>query len=143
MFTEENRGATIIAHNFRGFDGLFILKYMLDNNLKVKVIKRGSQILDFQYKALQMNARDTLNFCALRLADFPTAVGLDHLTQKGDFPHLANIPENWDKIIPFSAPALYGIESTKKSKKEEFLKWHAEEEVRCGGVFDFRKQIVT
>ena len=80
LFTEENRGATIIAHNFRGFDGLFILKYMLDNNLKVKVIKRGSQILDFQYKALQMNARDTLNFCALRLADFPTAVGLDHLT---------------------------------------------------------------
>ena len=83
LFKEENRGATIIAHYFRGFDGLFILKYMLDNSLKVKVIKRGSQILDFQYKALQMNARDTLNLCALRLADFPAAVGLDHLTQKG------------------------------------------------------------
>ena len=39
LFTEENRGATIIAHDFRGFDGLFILKYMLDNNLKVKVMK--------------------------------------------------------------------------------------------------------
>ena len=39
------------------------------------------QILDLQHKAFQMNAHDTLKFCALRLPDFPVAVRLDHLTQ--------------------------------------------------------------
>ena len=46
LFTEEHRGYTLIAHNFRGYDGHFILKYMLDNNLKPDVIKSGTELLD-------------------------------------------------------------------------------------------------
>ena len=45
LFTEEHRGYTLIAHNFRPCDGHFILKYMLDNNLKPEVIKRGTKLL--------------------------------------------------------------------------------------------------
>ena len=58
-------------------------------------------------KKLNINARDTLNFCALKLADFPKAVGLNHLISKGEFPHLLNKPENWDKILDFPAPEMY------------------------------------
>ena len=143
LFTDQNRGATLIAHNLRGFDGLFILRYMIDHNLKVSVIKRGSQLLDLRYPALDMRVRDTLNFCALRLADFPKAVGLEDLVQKGDFPHLTNFRQNWDEVLPFPDPEMYGVESMKKTQKEEFLRWHAEEKKRCGGLFDFRQQIVT
>ena len=46
LFTEQNKGVTLIAHNFRGYNGHFILKYMLDNNLKPEVIKRGTKLLD-------------------------------------------------------------------------------------------------
>ena len=72
-----------------------------------------------------MKTRDTLNFCALRLADFPKAVGLEEGVIKGDFPHLANVKENWDKVIPFPGPELYGIESMKKKQRGEFLLRHA------------------
>ena len=94
LFTEENRGATLIAHNFRGYDGHFILKYMLDNNLAPEAIKRRSKILDLQYKKLSINARDTLNFCALKLANFPKVVRLNRLISKGEFPHSVNCREN-------------------------------------------------
>lgn len=142
LFSEQHRGATLIAHNLRGFDGYFILRWLIDNNRKISVIKRGSQLLEMKYATLDMKTRDTLNFCALRLADFPKAVGLEEGVIKGDFPHLANVKENWDKVIPFPGPELYGIESMKKKQRDEFLLWHAEEKERCGGFFDFRAQIV-
>ena len=48
-----------------------------------------------------MKSRDTLNFCALKLDNFPKTVGLGDIASKGTFPHRANKPVNWDKVIPF------------------------------------------
>ena len=95
-----------------------------------------------QYKRLKINARDKLNFCALKLANFPKAVGLNHLVSKGEFLYLANRPKNWDKIIDFSKPSDYLIESRTKEEKEKFLKWYKVERKVCGGKFNFRDQIV-
>ena len=81
LFTEENREETLIAHNFKGYDGHFILKYVLNNNLKVKIIKHGTRVLDLQYRKLKINARDTLNFVSSRLAEFPTTVGIDTISK--------------------------------------------------------------
>ena len=39
----------VYFHNFRGFDGLFIIKQLLDMNLKVsKVLMTGQKILYFE-----------------------------------------------------------------------------------------------
>ena len=141
LFTEQNRGATLIAHNFKGYDGHFILKYMLSNNLKVKIIKRGTKILDLQYRKLKINARDTLNFVSSRLAEFPTTVGIDTIS-KGEFPHLLNKPENWDKILDFPSPEMYMIESRTDEQRRKFMEWYNAEKADYGGVFDFRSQIV-
>ena len=122
LITEQNKGVTLISHNFRGYDGHFILKYMLDNNLKPEVIKHCTKLLDLQYKRLKINARDTLNFCALKLTNFQKAVGLNHLVSKGEFPHLANRPENWDKIIDFPKPSDYMIESRTKRGERKISK---------------------
>ena len=55
LFSEAHKGATIIAHNFRGYGGHFLLKYMLNNNLKsIEVIKRGTQLLELRHKSLQI-----------------------------------------------------------------------------------------
>ena len=115
---------------------------MLDNNLKPKVLNCGTQILDLKYKKLNINARDTLYFCALKLANFPKAVGLNHLISKGEFPHLANRPENWDKEIDFPKPNEYMTDSRTREELAEFIKWWRAEFKACGGKFNFRKQIV-
>ena len=137
LFHERHEGYTIIAHNFRSFDGHFILKYMLDNNLRPDVIKRGTQLLDLQYGKLGIRARDTLNFCALKLADFPKAVGLKDIAQKGEFPHLVNRPENFDKVTSFPKLEEYGLNGRKAGEKEKLLSWHTKEEEDNNGQFDF------
>ena len=142
LFHERHEGYTIIAHNFRSFDGHFILKYMLDNNLRPDVIKRGTQLLDLQYAKLDIKARDTLNFCALKLADFPKAVGLKDIARKGEFPHHINRTENVDKIIPFAKAEEYGLDGRTAEEKEKLLLWHAVEERENSGLFDFRKQLM-
>ena len=101
LFKEEHKGHTIIAHNFRSFEGQFILRHMMEHNMKVQVIKRGTQLLEIEYARLEMKSRDTLNFCALKLDNFPKTVGLGDIASKGTFPHRANKPANWDKVIPF------------------------------------------
>ncbi|XP_055353927.1 uncharacterized protein LOC129599656 [Paramacrobiotus metropolitanus] len=145
LLQEKHRGFTIIAHNFRGYDGHFVLKYMLDNGLKgVEVIKRGTQLLELKYRKLGIQSRDTLNFLALRLSQLPKAVGLELEVQKGDFPHRFNKPENWDKVdLPWPDPDQYMIDGMRKQQKAEFLKWHAEAKAAANGVFNFREQMMT
>ena len=109
LYQDKHRGYTIIAHNFRSFDGQFILRHMMKNNMKVQVIKRGTQLLEIEYARMKMKSRDTLNFCALRLDQFPKSVGLRDIAAKGSFPHRVNKPENWDKIIAFPSPEDYDI----------------------------------
>ena len=106
---------------------------MLDNNLKPDIIKRGTQILDLQYKKLKINARDTLNFCSLKLANFPKAVGLNRLVSKGEFSHLLNRPENWHKVVEFPKQCDYMIESLNSEEVEKCLKWWMSERKACGG----------
>ena len=106
--------------------------------MKPELIKGGTKRLDLQYKRLKINARDTLNFCALKLADFPKAVGLNHLVSKGEFPHLADRPENWEKITDFPKPSDYMIECRTNEEKKKFLKWYKDERKACGGKFNFQ-----
>ncbi|XP_055338441.1 uncharacterized protein LOC129588301 [Paramacrobiotus metropolitanus] len=141
VFSEKHRGATLIAHNFRGYDGHFLLSYLIENNLKgVEVIRRGSQILDLRYPALEICARDTLNFVMTKLSNFPKAVGLAECEQKGDFPHRFNKPDNWDKVLPFPDLEDYMIDGLNRADRRKFEQWHTEEK-HAKGVFDFRAEM--
>ena len=42
LFQEKHKGYTIMAQNFRSFDGQFILRHMMENGTKVGAIKRGT-----------------------------------------------------------------------------------------------------
>jgi hypothetical protein len=48
LFSEQHKGYTMIAHNFRAYDGQFVLSYMLDNGLKPTVIKQGTKLMDLR-----------------------------------------------------------------------------------------------
>jgi hypothetical protein len=39
----ENEGATVIAHNFKGYDSLPILEYLYQNGVKPTIIANGAK----------------------------------------------------------------------------------------------------
>lgn len=124
LFSEQHKGHTIIAHNFRIYDGHFILKYLLDN--QHKGISYETQLPHLQYRSAGMNARDTLSFAQQMLANFPEAVGLNRgNVNKGDFPHYANVTGNWNIIFPYPTAIKYLVEKKSSKKQKQFLEWHA------------------
>lgn len=83
-------------------------------------------------------------FCSAKLANFPKAIEIKHvIVKKGDFPHYTNVPQNWNMVIPFSDANHDIIEGKTLKEKQIFLGWHAAENLSCGGVSDFRQQMVV
>jgi hypothetical protein len=43
LFSGENEGVTVIAHNFKGYDSLPILGYLYQNGVKPTIIANGAK----------------------------------------------------------------------------------------------------
>ena len=114
---------------------------MTANGLTPNVIKRGNQLISLTYTSLGMTFRDTLNFVPCTLDQFPKLVGVVD-ESKGEFPHKANVPGNWDKVIIFPAEDKFYLHKKNEKELAEFRSWHSEASVQNGGRFDFRKMIV-
>ena len=52
LFSEENFGATVICHNFKGYDSYPVLKYMHENAILPKVITTGSKFMSIESIAI-------------------------------------------------------------------------------------------
>ena len=86
VFTEEHKGYTFIAHNSKGYDAQFILKWCVENGQKPYCIYAGTKIMSMEIQSLRIKFIDSLNFVASALAAFPKTFGLKEL-KKGYFPH--------------------------------------------------------
>ena len=135
--------------------------------MKVQVIKRGTQLLEIEYARTKMKSRDSLNFCAVKLNQFPKSVGLGKIAARGSSPHRMNKPGNWDKIIAFPSPDDYDTRGKSSSltlssslplplplslsfslgmtseEKGKSIQWHGKEEQACIGKFDFRERLMA
>ena len=83
-----------IAHNLKGYDGVFIMQYLINNPLpndKYMFINEGLKINLIKFNKVKII--DSLNFIPSSLAKFPKTFGLTEL-KKGSFPHKFNIPHN-------------------------------------------------
>jgi hypothetical protein len=144
LFTEQHENFTVVAHNMKAYDGLFILSYCIENNLKITTMKNGTKLISMRYDSLKMNFRDTLNFLPVALSNLPRAVGLSaEIAAKGDFAHRANKPGNWDKVIPFPDISEFMIEKWDLKKRNAFALWHASEKSNKNNLLDFRREIVS
>ena len=129
----------IYFHNFRGFDGMFVIKQLFDMNLKVsKVLMTGQKILYFECG--QFKFKDSLSFLNMPLENFTKTFGLTEL-KKGFFPHAFNKDENLEYRGLIPDLKYYETKCMNSKKKEAVEKWHAEQVLK-GETWNFKKELL-
>jgi hypothetical protein len=127
-----------IAHNLKGYDGVFILKYFLENLLPCEttpeVILTGCKILCIKHR--QIKIIDSYSFLAMALSEFSKTFGISEL-KKGFFPHKFNLPSNQNYIGAYPTANYYQSEFFNVKKKKEFDEWYNTVKYQ---IFDFKKE---
>lgn len=80
LFSEQHKNYTALAHNMKGYDGFFVLEYLVENSIVPQVIYSGSKLM-YIHVANQLNIRvlDSYNFLPTKLSNLPKAFGLSEL----------------------------------------------------------------
>ena len=126
-FSKENKGYTFIAHNGKGYDYRFIIKWIYENTIyKPFVIWGGEKIITMSVQELSVRFVDSLCFLTMPLSAMPKTFGLKNI-KKGFFPHWFNTKENWDYEGPMPPLEVFKPERMSVSGYEEFMKWYQEQ----------------
>ena len=139
LFTEENRGATVICHNFKGYDSYPIMSYLHANAILPDVITTGSKYMSISVPACKIRFIDSLNFIPMALAEMPKSFGETELA-KGYFPHLYNRHENQQDVLD-QLPGLeyYNPNGMKPEYRAKFLEWY---NLHQNDPFNFQKELL-
>ena len=140
LFTPEHKDCIVVAHNFQGYDGYFITKFLIDNAIHYDIIYRGAKSLSMTIPMFNIKFIDSINFIPMSLAKFPKTFGQDELC-KGYFPHMFNKEENQNYIGPIPCQNDYGVNFMKPGEREAFMAWH-DEQVANNYRYDFREEII-
>tara|TARA_R110000803_G_scaffold70074_1_gene132774 strand:- start:813 stop:4511 length:3699 start_codon:yes stop_codon:yes gene_type:complete len=139
-FREEHKGHTIIAHNGKGYDYQFVLKWLYDNtDYEIDTIYGGQKIMSIKIKGLRIRFIDSLCFIPLPLKLFPKTFGHTEL-KKGFFPHWFNIKENRNYIGPMPDKKFFRCNGFKSGERKEFLKWY-DNKIKENYVWDQAKEM--
>jgi len=123
-FRKEHKGYTFIAHNGRGYDYKFIIRWIFDNTLhKPFTIFAGCKIMCMSITALKIKFIDSLSFLTMPLKAFPKTFGLAEL-RKGYFPHWFNTKENWNYEGSMPPIEYFKPNIMKSHERDDFLKWY-------------------
>lgn len=96
-----HQDAIVIAHNFKGYDGQFILNYFMHTAcISPSMIMNGTKILSM--RACGLKFLDSYNYLPFALSKMPSAFGFQEL-KKDIFPTFSiriKINTMWDPIPP-------------------------------------------
>ena len=138
LFDPMHKGATVIAHNFQGYDGQFILHYLTEkSSILPSVIMNGSKIIELKAQGLRFI--DSLSFLNMALAKLPKTFGLKEL-KKGYFPHLANTDAFQNYVGPYLDASYYMPDGMSVEGRAQFFDWYEKQKDQ---VFDFAKDILA
>ena len=140
LFTPQDKGCIVVAHNFQGYDGYFIKDYLVQNAIHYEIIYRGAKSLSMKVPDWDIKFIDSLNFIPMSLAKFPKTFGQDELC-KGYFPHMFNKDENQNYVGPTPCKNDYGVNFMKPGERDAFISWH-DEQVANNYRYDFREEII-
>lgn len=134
----DSRQVIVVFHNLKGYDGMFILKYLYENHRDVEdQITVGTKVLSLRNGDIIF--KDSLCFLPFPLASFPATFGLTEQC-KGFFPHLFNTAAHQTYVGPMPETRYYDPDGMSAKKKQEFLAWHAQK-VADDYRFDLRKEM--
>ena len=132
----DTRDVTVIAHNFQGYDGYFVVNEYHRQNRILEQVRNGGKLMQVTFDRIRFI--DSLSFFQMPLSAFPKTFGLTEL-KKGHFPHLFNTPENQSYVGPIPLPHYYMPEVMSVSGRKAFETWHAKQT----GIFDFAEELVA
>ena len=112
----DTRHVNILAHNFQGYDGYFVVDQYHHDNRIVQQLRNGCKLLEVKHDRIRFI--DSLSFFQMSLSAFPKTFGLTEL-QKGYFPHKFNIPEHQTYVGPVPALDYYMPETMSSKAKQE------------------------
>ena len=139
LFSEENFQATVLCHNFQGYDSYPILQYLYKNAVVPIIIPNGAKIMCLTVPACKIKMIDSINFLPMALAKLPDMFGLKEL-KKGYFPHLFNKKANQNAILSgLPNISYYNPDAMKPKERKAFLHWYEEHK---GTYFDFQSELL-
>ncbi|GBM91541.1 hypothetical protein AVEN_83468-1 [Araneus ventricosus] len=110
LFSPKHKGFTAIAHNMKGFDGQFVLRWLLENGNCPKVIPNRRTLISLQltsfYHVISIALIDSCNFLPMPLSKLPKTFNLKMLS-KVISPHLFNKSENQNYMGPIRDSSFY------------------------------------
>ena len=134
------RPVTVLFHNLKGFDGVFLLKELYRDSRKViNQACMGAKVLTF--KTGSITFKDSLCFLPFPLAAFPSTFDIKE-TKKGYFPHAFNTPQNQGYVGSIPPKSYYDPDGMKPKAKVAFEAWY-DEQVALGETFDLQKELVS
>ena len=143
---EFKHNSTVIAHNFKGYDGFPVLKVLLDHLLVPDVIYAGGKLLSVTLRKEKIRFVDSLNFLVMPLSSFPKAfdLRLDEASErlsKGFFPFLFNTAANEGYVGPLPPretflPSGFGVK-----KLAAFEVWYTRMAADPDYVFDLQAKM--
>ena len=133
----DTRQVNVLAHNFQGYDGYFVIHQYYGDNRIVEQLRNGCKLLEVKHDRLRFI--DSLSFFQMPLSAFPKTFGLTELC-KGYFPHKFNHPNHQTYVGPVPALDYYMPETLAPKDRQALETWHQQQRDQ---VFDFQKELVT
>ena len=135
----DRRQVSVLAHNFQGYDGYFVIHQYYSDNRIVEQFRNGCKLLEVQHDRIRFI--DSLSFFQMPLSAFPKTFGLTKL-HKGYFPHKFNLPEHQTYVGIVPALDYYMPETMAPKARQALEKRHQEQRAQ-NIVFDFKKELVA
>ena len=121
-----NENTKFIAHNSSGYDTHFILSYIVNQGRSYpEIVTNGGKILKLGIKSKNIEFIDSFLFLSMPLSKFSDTFNLPNIT-KGTFPHLFNVPDNYNYNGPLPDLVYYGVDNMKEPSRSALIKWHTE-----------------
>ena len=141
----EDYNVTVIAHNFKGYDGVFVLRECYRNKLKVEQIRQGLKLLMLKHKNIR--CIDSMSFIQGSLRSFNSTFGIPQdEVHKGYFPYRFYTKETENYVGPLPEKHYYGPEHMSLSERPKFEAWYQAEtlkyEANPSKVFDLQSEMV-
>ncbi|KAK3742928.1 hypothetical protein QZH41_015299 [Actinostola sp. cb2023] len=108
LIMPDNMGCIAVEHNARHYDGLFMLRWAIENGHVPKVIMNGGKLMSLIFPKLKFQVKDSLNFIPRPLRCLPKMFDLEET--KGHFPHRFNTTANVNYIGPYPDAEFYGTD---------------------------------